>query len=118
MEGLARTLPPSMWEMFAPVFDGAKKKEQGFTVRMLGRAGSGKTALMSALIHGVPAPLDGDGSKFDSSFIFKRPEDDSTTTFLRELNCCLTREELHERLVVLNAKADDEGLSGVERREL
>jgi hypothetical protein len=83
---------------------------------MLVRAGSGITALMSALIHGVPAPLDGDGSKFDSSFIFKRP--DSTTTFRRELNCCLTEVELHERLVVLNAKADDERLSGVERREL
>jgi GTPase SAR1 family protein len=125
IEDLASQLPPSMRDMFAPVFKGAKKKEQGFTVRMLGRAGSGKTALMSTLIHGARPEVDIDinSSKFDTSFIFERqtpfdlPGDHNGISFRRELTCLMTEAEQHERLDELAIKEADEGLVAAERRE-
>jgi hypothetical protein len=105
IESLARQLPMSMWKKFEPVFEGAKKKEEVFTVRMLGETETGKSVLMNTLVQGPPrpgVPIDSDSTKFDSSFIFERqtpfdlPGDYHGTSFRREVTC-LSETQQQER---------------------
>jgi hypothetical protein len=122
IEVLARKLPPSKWDMFAPVLEAAEKKEKGCTLRMLGKAGHGKTALMQALIYGArpEKPVDIESSKFETTITFKRqtpfelPPGDHETSFQRDLTCAMTKAEQEQRLAELYVQKAEEGLDAAE----